>query len=48
MLELDPKYTSVILRRYVEHKGKSDDVTVERDGKTYSYAELAKEVDANG
>ncbi len=47
MLELDPKYASVILRRFAELKGNSDDVTVERDGKTYSYAELAKEVVAN-
>ena len=44
MMELDPKYASVILRRYVEFKGLSDGVTVERDGKTFSYNELVKEV----
>ena len=45
MMELDEKYASVILRRYVEDTGDSDGVFVERDGKRYSYAELVKEVE---
>ncbi|GHU37765.1 methyltransferase [Clostridia bacterium] len=43
--ELDPKYASVILRRYVELKGGSEDVTVERNGETLKYSDLAKEVE---
>ena len=46
-MELDPKYASVILRRYVEDTGDADNVYVERGGKRLSYAELAKEVDTN-
>jgi len=45
MMELDEKYASVILRRYVEDTGNSEGVFVERDGKRYSYAELVKEVE---
>ena len=45
MMELDPKYASVILRRYVEFKGSSDGVTVVRDEKTCAYDELVKEVE---
>lgn len=45
MMELDPKYASVILRRYVEDFGGADQVYVERDGKKLMYADLAKEVD---
>jgi DNA modification methylase len=42
--EIDPKYASVILRRYVEFKGASSDVTCERGGEIFQYAELVKEV----
>ena len=45
MMELDPKYASVILRRYVEDFGGADQVYVERDGKKLRYADLVKEVE---
>ena len=45
MMELDPKYASVILRRYVEDFGNADQVYVERDGKKLMYADLVKEVE---
>ncbi|MBO6269273.1 MAG: site-specific DNA-methyltransferase [Clostridium sp.] len=45
MMELDPKYASVILRRYVEDFGNEDQVYVERDGKKLMYADLVKEVE---
>ena len=45
MSELDPKYASVILRRYVEDFGNADQVTVERGGKTLTYTDLAREVE---
>lgn len=45
MMELDPKYASVILRRYVEDFGNADQVYVERDGKRLMYADLVKEVE---
>ena len=46
MMELDPKYASVILRRYVEDFCGADQVNVERDGKTLAYADLVKEVES--
>lgn len=45
MMELDPKYASVILRRFVEDFGKAEEVYVERDGVRYRYAELVKQVE---
>ena len=45
MMELDPKYASVILRRYVEDFGNTDQVYVERDGVRIGYANLVKEVE---
>jgi len=47
MAELDPKYASVILRRYVELSKDVDGVYVVRDGKKLMYSELAKEVHEN-
>lgn len=44
-MELDEKYASVILRRYVEDTGNSDGVFVIRDGKQIPYSELVKEVE---
>jgi DNA modification methylase len=45
MAEVDDKYASVILRRYVEFKsGDSSDVFVERDGKKITYKKLVKTV----
>lgn len=45
MSELDPKYASVILRRYVEDTGDADGVYVERGGKKLPYSDLVKEVE---
>lgn len=44
-MELDEKYASVILRRYVEDTGNSDGVYVIRDGELIPYADLVKEVE---
>ena len=46
-MELDEKYASVILRRYVEDTGNADDVYVIRNGERIPYAELVKEVEAD-
>ena len=46
MMELDEKYASVILRRYVEFKGNSDDVYVIRNGKQLPYKDIVKQVRA--
>ena len=45
MLELDEKYASVILRRYVEDTGDADGVYVIRDGERIAYADLVKHVE---
>ena len=45
MMELDEKYASVILRRYVENTGNANDVYVIRDGVKFTYSELVKEVE---
>ena len=45
MMELDEKYASVILRRYVEDTGDSENVYVVRDGEKLSYSELVKVVE---
>ena len=39
-IELDEKYCDVIVTRYIEQVGSADSVSVERDGKTYTFAEL--------
>ena len=44
-MELDEKYASVILRRYVEDTGDADNVFVMRDGEQYFYKDLVKEID---
>jgi len=44
-MELDEKYASVILRRYVEDTGRPQDVSVLRKGKQIPYADLVKEVE---
>ena len=44
-MELDEKYASVILRRYVDDTGCPDDVFVERNGERIPYASLAKAVE---
>ena len=40
-MELDPKYASVIVQRYAELVGSSESITVERNGETLSFTELA-------
>lgn len=44
-MELDEKYASVILRRYVEDTGDADNVYVIRNGEQIPYSELVKEVE---
>jgi len=39
-VELDEKFCDVIVKRYIEQVGGSEDVTVQRDGLTYHYSEL--------
>lgn len=47
MMELDPKYASVILRRYVEDTGDTENVYVIRNGEKLYYSALAKEVETS-
>jgi len=44
MLELDVAYASVILRRFAMFKGNDDDITCERNGQIFRYADLVREV----
>lgn len=44
-MELDEKYASVILRRYVEDGGNPDEVFVERNGETIMYSDLVMQVE---
>ena len=46
MMELDEKYASVILRRYVENTGDEDNVWCERNGKKVMYRDVVKEVES--
>lgn len=46
MMELDEKYASVILRRYVEDTGDSENVYAVRGGEKIPYSALVKEVEA--
>ena len=45
MRELDEKYASVILRRYVENTNNAEGVFVERNGRKIPYTELVKKVE---
>lgn len=45
VMELDPKYTFVILRRYAEHTGDAAGITVESGGEQLAYLNLVKDVD---
>lgn len=47
-MELDEKYASVILRRYVEDTGDADEVYVIRNGEKIPYSDLVKEVERSG
>jgi len=40
MAELDPKYVSVILQRYINFKGSDEDVFLLKDGKKIPYSEI--------
>ena len=42
-VELDEKFCDVIVKRYIEQVGTSENVSVVRDGLTYAYAEVANE-----
>ena len=44
-IELDEKYCDVIVNRYHEQIGSSDGISVIREGQTYSYAEIAAQVE---
>ena len=44
-MELDEKYASVILRRYVEDTDDAENVYVIRNGEKLMYSDLVKEVD---
>ena len=44
-MELDPKYASVILRRFVEDGGDPETVYVERNGEKIMYSDLVKKVE---
>lgn len=46
-MELDEKYASVILRRYVENTGDDENVYVIRNGEKKTYAKLVKEIETN-
>lgn len=46
MMEIDEKYASVILRRYVEDTGDSENVYVVRNREKIPYSALVKEVEA--
>ena len=45
MMELDEKYASVILRRYVENYGNVENVWCMRDGNKVMYSDVVKEVE---
>ena len=40
-IELDEKFCDVIVKRYIEQVGSDAEVSVQRDGLTYAYAEIA-------
>lgn len=46
MMELDEKYASVILRRYVENTGDADNVWCERNGQKVMFKDVVKEVES--
>lgn len=42
MMELDPKYSDVIINRYIEQVDSDQKVSVERDGKSIPYSRVKK------
>jgi len=47
MMELDPKYCDVIIRRYVENTGDAENVYCIRNGQKVAYADVVKQVDGS-
>ena len=45
MIELDEKYTDVIVKRYIDFVGNNDGVFLVRDGKKTPYEEISKEIE---
>ncbi len=45
-IELDEKFCDVIVKRYIEQVGTAENVSVLRDGKTYSYTDIEVKADA--
>lgn len=43
MIELDEKYTDVIVKRYIEQVGSDQDVYLIRNGKKTKYANISKD-----
>jgi site-specific DNA-methyltransferase (adenine-specific) len=43
-IELDPKFVDVIVKRYLEQTGKSDDVYVLREGQKLTFDEATAEL----
>jgi DNA modification methylase len=48
IIELDERYADVIAKRYIEHKGSYDGVTLLRNGKALLFAELINERAVDG
>ena len=46
-IELDEKFCDVIVKRYIEQVGAANKVSVQRDGLSYSYAEVSAGEDSN-
>jgi hypothetical protein len=46
-MEIDEKYASVILRRYVENTGDADNVYCIRNGVKVSYLDVVRKVETN-
>ncbi len=44
-IELDEKFCDVIVKRYIEQVGTAENVSVLRDGKTYSYTDIEVKAD---
>lgn len=42
MIELDPKYVDVIVKRYTDKVGSEDTVYLIRDGQEYRYSKLKR------
>ena len=42
-IELDEKYCDVIVNRFIELAGTDENISVQRDGKTYTYKEVRDE-----